>query len=180
MKKVGKLTVFVGSIFMYYVRVPTFCYFFIEKDELPFLVTKETKSKNGDIVKQDMFLTITDDEIKEKDTNYGRTITKWSLSSLQSCTQVSHNKLHLIFDTIRRDKKESLYEIESEFSKLYKHLTDILDSRSLSEMNQTVFKCMKCSLQFSHELKVGRLGKLVLSSWVKFLNINNMLSGYRC
>lgn len=82
------------------------------------------------------------------------TISKWSLRSLESCERTKADVLRLHFDTVRRDKKERVYRVEPGLcQQLEKYLRSILSQRPLSEMNQTLYRCVKCSSKFSREKK---------------------------
>lgn len=133
-----------------------------ESDKL-YLVTKEVKLLNGEIKHEEIFLTVSDLEMKEKEPNRGRTITKWSLSSLESCIKLSPSQLQIVFDTIRRDKKERVYSLDvSEAQALYKRISQMLEDRTLSDMNQIVLRCVNCSSQFTKELKSRKSGWYLL------------------
>lgn len=107
-----------------------------------------------------MFLTITESELRERETIRGRIITKWCLTSLESCEKLKSNKLLIVFDTVRRDKKERVYRLDEQDSNaLYKQMSEILESRSLRDMNQVVYKCENCSSQFSSEINSRKTGK---------------------
>ncbi|RZF46718.1 hypothetical protein LSTR_LSTR002581 [Laodelphax striatellus] len=127
-----------------------------EEDEgngnhLLWLVQKVTDGK-----KQEIFLMLTERELKEKDTVSGRVLVKWALSTVLSCVKVSSEPLtiQLTFDTIRRNCTERNYEMEQDDAQiLLQRIGKVLESRPLKEMNQLVFRCMKCSAVFSQELK---------------------------
>lgn len=117
-----------------------------EDNEATFLVVDET-------TKEDLILILAEKIIKERDAMTGRTLTKWGIVTLQSVERVRANLIHLTFDTIRKDKKERYYRMETtccqEVEKIFR---DYLSSRPLSEMNQTVYKCPKCNSQFCREI----------------------------
>lgn len=41
-----------------------------------------------------------------------RTITKWNMGMLESCERLKTDMLRLRFDTIKRDKRERIYNVE--------------------------------------------------------------------
>lgn len=83
---------------------------------------------------------------------YFRTKLKWSLNSLESCDILRTDVIRLRFDTIRKDKKERIYNVETGAGqKLVSYLRGILSKRTLSEMNQTIYKCANCTTQFCRE-----------------------------
>lgn len=123
------------------------------------MVSKEVKTNSNETKQQEMFLTIRENELLEREPNRGKINTKWSTASLESCVKLKSNKLQLVFDTIIRDKRERIYFLEEqEASILYKELVKILESRTLSDMNQIVYKCENCNSQFSKEMKSRKSG----------------------
>lgn len=117
-----------------------------EENEVQFIVVDET-------TKDDLFLTLGETTLKEKYAMTGRTLTKWGITTLQSVERVRSNIIHLSFDTIRKDKRERIYKMDPKCCQdLEKILRDYLSSRSFSDMNQTVYKCIKCNSQFCREI----------------------------
>ncbi|KAL0271049.1 UNVERIFIED_CONTAM: hypothetical protein PYX00_008281 [Menopon gallinae] len=121
-----------------------------DENEKVYLVSRIKKVGKNEPQAEELFLTLSEVELKEKDSNRGKEMNKWSLSSLESCVKLQSNKLQLNFDTVKRDKAERIYEMEeAEAYELYKILTEILESRTLQDMNQIAYKCVTCSSQFS-------------------------------
>lgn len=117
-----------------------------EDNEVQFIVTDE-------ICHEDLILVVSEVNIKEKDAMNGRTIAKWGLSTLESVERTRSNLIRLNFDTIRKDKRERQYRMDTKCcQELERMLRSYLSSRPLSEMNQTVYKCPKCNSQFSREI----------------------------
>ncbi|XP_037957232.1 uncharacterized protein LOC119687114 isoform X2 [Teleopsis dalmanni] len=116
-----------------------------EDDEETYIVYGSNQSKA-------IFLTISSNFLREKDTLSQRTRTKWSLKILESCERVKSNTLRIHFDTVKVDKQSRIYTVEDDLCKeLEKKLRNILSQRDLTEMNQTLYHCVNCSCQFSHE-----------------------------
>lgn len=116
-----------------------------EENEVQFIVVDL-------ISKDDLFLTVSDMSIKEKDAMNMRTLTRWGIGTLESVERPKTCIIRLTFDTIRKDKRERQYEMEAKpCQALERMLRDYLSSKPLSEMNQTVFKCLKCNSEFSRE-----------------------------
>lgn len=131
-----------------------------EENEAKFIVIDEETHA-------DCLLVISDETIKEKDPTTGRTKTKWSMSSLESCERIKMNLIRLNFDTIRKDKKERLYDMDpKECQELEKLLREILANRPLSEMNMNVYKCAKCNTQFSREINPNSTKKAVTGKFL--------------
>ncbi|KAH8342734.1 hypothetical protein KR084_003187 [Drosophila pseudotakahashii] len=122
-----------------------------ESDEETYIVYHEHKPSEA------LFLTISSNFLREKDTLTERTTTKWSLKILESCERVKSNTLRIIFDTIRKDKQERIYCVENTLcQELEKKLRDILSQRDLTEMNISIYRCVNCLTQFTIEQKSKR------------------------
>lgn len=117
-----------------------------EENEVQFIGTNE-------VTKEEHFIVVSEVNIKEKDAMNGRTFAKWGLSTLESVERIRSSLIKLTFDTIRKDKRERQYRMEAKCcQELERILRDYLSSRPLSEMNQAVFKCLRCNSQFSREI----------------------------
>ncbi|KPU73709.1 uncharacterized protein Dana_GF15590, isoform B [Drosophila ananassae] len=122
-----------------------------EPDEETYIVYSEQKPS------EPLFLTISSNFIREKDTLSERTITKWSLKVLESCERVKSNTLRIIFNTIRQDKRERIYCVENTLcQELEGKLRNILSQRDLTEMNIAIYRCVNCMTQFTVEQKTKR------------------------
>lgn len=118
----------------------------IDENETTTFVVMDEKTK------VDLILVLTEDAIREKDALTCKTLTKWGITILESCERVRTNLIQLNFDTIRKDRKERQYRMESKCCQnLERLLRDILSSRPLSE-NLQFYKCAKCNMQFSREI----------------------------
>lgn len=122
-----------------------------EENEKIYLVTNQAN-------KMDVFVLVSDKSIREKNSLTSKTINKWNMTMLESCERVKRDVLCIRFDTLKRDKKERLYQMtdQDEAQCLDEFLRNILSKRPLSEMNQTVFRCVNCSTQFSREKLLSR------------------------
>ncbi|KDR23218.1 serine/threonine-protein kinase 11-interacting protein [Zootermopsis nevadensis] len=105
----------------------------------------------------EFFLAVTERNLKEREVLSGKTHEKWTMASLLTCTrtggQTPAATVQLTFDTVRRNRQERVYIMdEKDAQKLVRTLGEVLDARPLTAMNQVVFRCMKCSTQFSQEL----------------------------
>jgi hypothetical protein len=124
-----------------------------EENEVQFIGTNE-------LTGEELFVVVSEVNIKEKDAMNGKTSAKWGLTALESVERLRSNLIRLTFDTIRKDKRERKYRMETKCcQELERMLREFLSSRPLSEMNQTVFKCLKCNSQFSREIN-DRKGEL--------------------
>lgn len=123
------------------------------EDEFLWLVQKEVPGNCNTLT--EIFLSLNDNGVREKNISNGRTIAKWSIASILSCVKVRSNPfaVQLTFDTVCKDRQERTYILENaDGQALLQKIGGELESRSLSAMNQAAFKCMKCSSIFSQEL----------------------------
>lgn len=117
-----------------------------EDNEVQFIVMNEDSG-------EDLILVVTETNIKEKDAMNGKTLVKWGLSVLESVERPRSNLIRLNFDLTRKDRRERQYRMDVKCCQdLQRILRDYLSSKPLSEMNQTVFKCLKCNSEFSRVL----------------------------
>ena len=121
-----------------------------EENEIQYIVV-------DDLTKEDLILVISEVNIKERDAMTSRTGAKWGLGTLESVERTRSNLIRMTFDTIRKDKRERQYRMDTKCcQELERMLRDYLSKRPLSEMNQTVYKCPKCNSQFSREITDDR------------------------
>lgn len=117
-----------------------------EEDEETFLVTNK--------VGQELFLVITGRHIRERDALTTRTLNKWSIKSLESVERTTADTITLNFDTLKKDRKQREYKLDkSAAHKLDQLFRTILANRPLSEMNQKLYRCAVCMVEFSREQK---------------------------
>ncbi|XP_047100652.1 actin cytoskeleton-regulatory complex protein PAN1 [Schistocerca piceifrons] len=106
---------------------------------------------------QELFLAVTDRQLKERDTATGRLLCRWQSEALQSCELLSAEpaRIRVTFDTVKPDRRERTYFVEDakDAQHLLQTLRAILDERPLQANNLSVFRCMKCSSQFSEEVE---------------------------
>ncbi|XP_058062934.1 uncharacterized protein LOC131212885 isoform X2 [Anopheles bellator] len=99
---------------------------------------------------------VSEKSIKEKDA-VGRTKTRWGIETLEACERSTSTCITLSFDTMKRDKKERMYEMDTHDCLLLEsRLRSILSKRPLSEMNQRLYKCVVCNTKFSREVNCKR------------------------
>ncbi|XP_044002674.1 serine/threonine-protein kinase 11-interacting protein isoform X2 [Aphidius gifuensis] len=110
------------------------------------------KIKNNDEEEmEEIFLIISQDLIKERDSITRKIKYRWSTDSVLSCVMGRGEKttIDLIFDTARRDRQNRTYFVEPEDAiKIVKTISDWSEKRPIL---LKVFKCMKCSTHFSQD-----------------------------
>ncbi|XP_073984495.1 uncharacterized protein isoform X2 [Rhodnius prolixus] len=122
---------------------------------------------------QNILLVLLENEIKEKSPLSGRTLSSWTLDCVQSCVKTKNEPftVELEFDSAKADKQRRTYIMEfSDAQVLIKRMYSILESRPLSAMNQSTFKCLKCDSIFVHstpsssKLKTAQIKCTICSS----------------
>ncbi|XP_050520499.1 serine/threonine-protein kinase 11-interacting protein isoform X2 [Daktulosphaira vitifoliae] len=110
---------------------------------------------NGDNEEtSNILLCLSEKDLKEKSCDGGPVITTWSRDSIESCVKINFNpiKIQVNFMTLRRDKNQRVYIMkENDANDFIKIICSELESRTLSEMNQSVFKCVQCTTVFCQE-----------------------------
>uniref|UniRef100_A0A1S4H499 LKB1 serine/threonine kinase interacting protein 1 N-terminal domain-containing protein n=1 Tax=Anopheles gambiae TaxID=7165 RepID=A0A1S4H499_ANOGA len=105
----------------------------------------------------DFSIVVSDKSIKEKDV-VGKTKTRWGIKTLEACERSTSSRITLTFDTMKRDKRERVYQMDAHDCQLLENrLRDMLSQRPLSEMNQRLYKCVVCNAKFSREVNTKRL-----------------------
>lgn len=113
----------------------------------------------NELNKMDVILIVSDQSMREKNELTAKTINKWTMNMLESCERTSDDVIRIRFDTIKRDKRERVYQLEKDQGrKLDNFLRDILAQRPLSDM-MIIFRCANCALQFSQEKLPRKSGK---------------------
>ncbi|XP_017891214.1 serine/threonine-protein kinase 11-interacting protein isoform X2 [Ceratina calcarata] len=108
------------------------------------------KKKNEDEM-EDLFLIITADDIKERDSITGKLKSSWSTSSVLSCVlgRSEPVTVDIIFDTTRENRQNRRYYVEPDIAKT---IVEVIGERMKKRpILLKVFKCMKCSTHFSED-----------------------------
>nr|XP_023022369.1 serine/threonine-protein kinase 11-interacting protein [Leptinotarsa decemlineata] len=117
-------------------------------EECIFLATN--KADNSQV-----FLVVTDKYISERNVTTSKEKARWHLNSVINCEVNKENGdiVKLDFDTLRRDRKQRLYELDEDEREAF--LTTVrgkLENRSESdERKKTHYQCIKCSEEFQKE-----------------------------
>ncbi|XP_071565929.1 serine/threonine-protein kinase 11-interacting protein isoform X1 [Temnothorax nylanderi] len=100
---------------------------------------------------ENVFLVITCEDIKERDAITGKIKFCWSTNSVLSCVlgRSEPPTVDIIFDTTRKDRENRRYFAQPEDAK--KIVTTISEQIEIRPILLKVFKCMKCSTQFSQD-----------------------------
>ncbi|XP_031832146.1 uncharacterized protein LOC116426790 isoform X2 [Nomia melanderi] len=109
------------------------------------------QKKKNDHELEELFLIITTDDIKERDSVSGKLKNSWSTSSVLSCVlgRSEPVTVDIIFDTSRENRQNRRYFVEPEDAK--KIVTTVGERMKKRAISLKVFKCMKCSTQFSQD-----------------------------
>ncbi|XP_018365237.1 PREDICTED: serine/threonine-protein kinase 11-interacting protein isoform X2 [Trachymyrmex cornetzi] len=127
------------------------------------------QKRNNENEMENVFLVITSEDIKERDAITGKIKFCWSTNSLLSCVlgRSDPPTVDIIFDTIRKDKESRRYFAQLDDAK--KIVTTISEQIEMRPILFKIFKCMKCSTQFSQdpELYVALTIKSMTSTKIK-------------
>ncbi|XP_011705409.1 PREDICTED: serine/threonine-protein kinase 11-interacting protein isoform X2 [Wasmannia auropunctata] len=109
------------------------------------------KRKEGEGEMENVFLVITSEDIKERDAITGKVKFCWSTNSLLSCVlgRSDPPTVDIIFDTTRKDRENRRYFAQPDDAK--KIVTTINEQIEMRPILLKIFKCMKCSTQFSQD-----------------------------
>ncbi|KAL6424267.1 hypothetical protein ACFW04_009830 [Cataglyphis niger] len=109
------------------------------------------QKKKDDNEMETIFLMITRENIKERDSITGKIKFHWSINSILSCVLGKSDPptVDIIFDTTRKDRENRRYFTELEDAK--KIVAIINEQIEMRPIPLQVFKCMKCSTQFSQD-----------------------------
>ncbi|XP_011630532.1 serine/threonine-protein kinase 11-interacting protein isoform X4 [Pogonomyrmex barbatus] len=100
---------------------------------------------------ENVFLVITPEDIKERDVITGKIKFCWSTNSLLSCVlgRSDPPTVDIIFDTTRKDRENRRYFAQAKDAK--KIVAIISEQIERRPILLRIFKCMKCSTQFSQD-----------------------------
>ncbi|XP_014477087.1 PREDICTED: serine/threonine-protein kinase 11-interacting protein isoform X2 [Dinoponera quadriceps] len=113
--------------------------------------------RKNDGEKEYVFLTITPTDIKERETTNGKVRYSWSTNSVLSCVlgRSKSPTVDIIFDTTRKDRENRRYFAElNDAKEIVTIISKQLETRPIL---LKIFKCMKCSTQFSQDAEYVRL-----------------------
>ncbi|XP_071522690.1 uncharacterized protein [Panulirus ornatus] len=115
----------------------------------------EKRDAGKDKTLQDVILTVTSSQFKEKHSITTRTLFRWDLRCLESVEVLTSSpyKILITFDTVRPAYKSRTYVFDhADYQSLMQILTPILERNTLQEMLHSAMICLKCDTQFSRDL----------------------------
>ncbi|XP_057664337.1 serine/threonine-protein kinase 11-interacting protein [Diorhabda carinulata] len=98
-----------------------------------------------------MFVALTDCCISERDITTIKEKARWHINTIISCEKcVEENRIKIEFDTLRRDRKQRIYEFSSEdietfYDNIKGKIDSVLNSKSKTDDCNLDYQCMKCS-----------------------------------
>lgn len=98
-----------------------------------------------------VFVVITDSHISERDVSTSKERARWHINTVVSCEkkEEDENVIKLEFDTLRRDRKQRIYELSpGEIDTFYESIKNKIGSVSKTEEKNLTYQCMKCSEVF--------------------------------
>lgn len=100
-----------------------------------------------------VLVVLTERHISERDVNTSKEKARWHVNTIVACEKMESNVIKVIFDTVRRDRKNRVYELEqSETDNFYTTISSKLDVEKVND-KQLSYQCMKCSLSFTRKIK---------------------------
>ncbi|VEN62276.1 unnamed protein product [Callosobruchus maculatus] len=97
-----------------------------------------------------VFVVLTESHISERDVTTSKEKARWHVNTIVSCTKPddTENVIRIEFDTLRRDRKQRIYELEeADFSNFYDTVMQKISEQKQDEKKS--YQCMKCSETFS-------------------------------
>ncbi|XP_043479640.1 serine/threonine-protein kinase 11-interacting protein isoform X2 [Leptopilina heterotoma] len=128
------------------------------EEELGDLYLVQKKKNENDL--EEVFLIVTNEEVKERDYITGKLKFRWSTETVLSCVigRGTPTTVNIIFDTTRKDRQNRTYLVEiDDAKKIVKTLNERIITRSIE---LKVYKCMKCSTHFSHDTEITTVSML--------------------
>ncbi|XP_012283278.1 serine/threonine-protein kinase 11-interacting protein isoform X2 [Orussus abietinus] len=100
---------------------------------------------------EEVFLVITSEDVKERDSISGKVKYRWATNTVLSCVmgRGTPTTVDIIFDTTRKDRQNRVYIVEPDEAK--KIVATFGETLSVRPIILKIFKCMKCSTHFSQD-----------------------------
>ncbi|CAG9858521.1 unnamed protein product [Phyllotreta striolata] len=98
-----------------------------------------------------VFVVVTESHISERDVTTSKERARWHVNTIISCepSEEGGSKIKLEFDTLRRDRKQRVYELSPEdVSNFYESIKEKIENVSETEEKNLTYQCMKCSQTF--------------------------------
>ncbi|KAL3280341.1 hypothetical protein HHI36_017830 [Cryptolaemus montrouzieri] len=99
---------------------------------------------------EDLFVAFTKDTLTEVECTTSKERANWVLDTIVSCEFIddTHTTVQINFDTLRKDRKQRLYVLQTEDAeRLFNFVTKLVNNRRKPSTSK-VFQCMKCLKQF--------------------------------
>lgn len=100
----------------------------------------------------EVLVVVTQSHISERDCTTSKERARWHVNTVLTCEYFEESKtiVKVTFNTIRRDRKQRLYELEEDEARnLVNSIKDKIASQEPPEIKLINYKCMKCSETFS-------------------------------
>ncbi|KAL7305323.1 hypothetical protein TKK_0002453 [Trichogramma kaykai] len=110
------------------------------------------QKKRGQEESDEIFLVISSDDIKERDTMTGKILFRWATNTVLSCVlgRGTPTTIDITFDTTRKDRNARTYITNlDDAKKINEKLNEMI--RTYVPIVLKIFMCMKCSTQFSQD-----------------------------
>lgn len=107
-----------------------------------------------------VLVVLTQNHISERDSTTGKKRARWHVSHITSCEIVEDpgNIVKLEFNTVKRDKKHRIYELDAnEIKNFYYFIQDCM--QSVQPEAKKIYQCMKCSHIFEGVDKIQTISE---------------------
>ncbi|KAG5894071.1 hypothetical protein JTB14_003929 [Gonioctena quinquepunctata] len=101
-----------------------------------------------------VFVVVTDTHISERDVTTSKERARWHINTVLGCVCDEENDfVRLEFDTLRRDRKQRLYELDTEEKEAFlRTVRSKMETRSETKVEKkTFYQCIKCSEAFQRD-----------------------------
>lgn len=100
-----------------------------------------------------VFVVVTEKFISERDVTTSKETARWHVNTIIKCEKEGDASVKLEFNTLRRDRKLRLYEVDpTDFETFYNAVKDKIDVKKIDEQKKA-YQCMKCSNVFKKVVK---------------------------
>lgn len=103
-----------------------------------------------------VFVVVTETHISERDVTTSKEKARWHVNTVSSCekTEDNLNVIKIEFDTLRRDRKQRVYELDPEESEnFFSSIREKIDQTNESVGKKKMYQCMKCLELFPEQSK---------------------------
>lgn len=99
---------------------------------------------------EQVLVVVSKTHISERESTTSKEIDKWHLSTIQNCEIISDDLIKLEFDTLRKDRKQRIYQFENGEGNNFCDIINFNKEKVKPIQEETVtYQCMKCMEMFT-------------------------------